>query len=244
MTKSKWRWEPTDRWVRAFRDGQVIANSKNPVLMLEGRGEQDYYFPVADVKMELFEESDYTESDEDRGIKKFWNLRMNGDLIKNAAWTYEQKDERPDFTDHIALDWHAMEHWYEEEEEIFNHPRNPYHRVDFIPSSRHIEVIVDGVKLASTDHPLLVFETNLPTRYYIPQTDVNHQYFEPTELKTHCPYKGDCDYYDIVVNNNRYENAAWTYPNPLPEAPRLKGTLAFWAEKDQRIQLLVDGKQV
>lgn len=198
--------------------------------------------------MDLFEASDNTETSGYRGTKKFWNLRVNGSLLENAAWTYAPKADgpshRPDFDGYMALDWAAMDHWFEEEEEVFHHPRNPYHRVDFIPSSRHVEVIVDGVKVAGTTSPLMVFETTLPTRYYIPAADVDMQYLTSVATQTHCPYKGDASYYNVVVNGETYENIAWYYPEPIPEAPRLKGTIAFWPEKDKRIQVMVDGEAI
>ncbi|MEM7126557.1 MAG: DUF427 domain-containing protein [Chloroflexota bacterium] len=244
MAKQVWQFESTDRWVRAIRHGETIADSKRAMLLIESRGEQDYYFPTDDVKMEVFEPSEQTEISGYRGTKKFWNLRLNGDLIEKAAWTYEPKENRPDLTGYIALDWKAAEHWYEEEEEVFNHPRNPYHRVDFVPSSRHVQVIVDGIKVADTTHPLMVFETTLPTRYYIPDADVDKRYLVAVDTETHCPYKGDSSYYNVVVNGETYENTAWYYPQPIPEAPRLKGTIAFWPEKDKRIQLIVDGEPV
>ena len=244
MAKQVWKFEPTDRWVRAVSHGETIADSKRAMLMMESRGEQDYYFPVADVKMTLLEESGETETSGYRGTKKFWNLRVNGSLLENAAWTYEAKKNRPDFSGYLALDWGAIEHWFEEEEEVFNHARNPYHRVDFIPSSRHVEVIVDDIKVADTTVPLMVFETSLPTRYYIPAADVDMQYLNSVDTQTHCPYKGDSSYYNVVVNGETYENTAWYYPNPIPEAPRLKGTVSFWPEKDKRITILVDGEEM
>ncbi len=244
MAKQVWKWEPTDRWVRAQSHGETIADSKRTVLMIESRGEQDYFFPIDDVRMDLLEASDNTETSGYRGTKKFWNLRVNGSLLENAAWTYAPKADRPDFDGYMALDWAAMDHWFEEEEEVFYHPRNPYHRVDFIPGSRHVEVIVDGVKVADTTGPLMVFETTLPTRYYIPAADVDMQYLTAVATKTHCPYKGDSSYYNVVVNGETYENTAWYYPAPIPEAPRLKGTIAFWPEKDKRIQIVVDGEAI
>ena len=244
MAKQVWTFEPTDRWVRATSHGETIADSKRAMLMLESRGEQDYYFPIEDVKMKLLEESDHTETSGYRGTKKFWNLRVNGCSIENGAWTYETKENRPDFSGYLALDWGAIEHWFEEEEEVFNHPRNPYHRVDFVPSSRHIQVIVDGTKVADTTAPLMVFETSLPTRYYIPAADVDMQYLQPVDTQTHCPYKGDSSYYNVAVNGETYENTAWYYPDPIPEAPRLKGTIAFWPEKDKRITIVVDGEEM
>ncbi|MEM7348628.1 MAG: DUF427 domain-containing protein, partial [Chloroflexota bacterium] len=168
MAKQVWKFEPTDRWVRAVSQGETIADSKRAMLMIESAGEQDYFFPTEDVNKQFLQESDYTETSGYRGLKRFWHLKINDNQIENAAWTYEPKDKRPNFDGYIALNWNAIEHWYEEEEEIFLHPRNPYHRVDFIPSSRHVEVIVDGVKVVDTNTPLIIFETNLPTRYYIP----------------------------------------------------------------------------
>lgn len=121
--------------------------------------------------------------------------------------------------------------------------KQAHHRVEFVPGSQRIEVVVDGVTVANTTSPLLVQETSHPVRYYIPETDVNRQYLEPVSTTSHCPYKGDADYYNVVVNGATYENVAWAYPDPIPDASRLKGTIAFWPEKDRRIQLTVDGKK-
>jgi uncharacterized protein (DUF427 family) len=242
MARQAWKYETTDRWIRAVSHGESIADSKRAMLMLESEGELDYYFPLEDVQMALLEKSDRTETSSDRGTRMLWNLRIAGDLIEDAAWTYDANQNRPDFTGHIALNWHAMEHWYEEQEEVFHHPRDPYHRVDFIPSSRHVQVIVDGVQVADTTNSLMVFETTLPTRFYIPEADVEMQYLKSVQTQTHCPYKGDARYFDVLINDEIYKNTAWYYPNPIPESPRLKGTIAFWPEKDERVRLVVDGE--
>jgi uncharacterized protein (DUF427 family) len=194
------------------------------------------------VRHDLLLESEQSETSGYRGTRRFYHLQIGDQLIENAAWTYDAKDRRPDFSGTIAFKWKAMDHWYEEEEEIFLHPRNPYHRVDTIASSRRVEVLVDGVKVADTEKPFLLFETSLPTRYYIPEEDVDKSYLAANNLHTICPYKGIASYYDLVVNDETYSYAVWTYPNPIPEAPKLSDTLAFWPEKDKRIQILVDGE--
>ncbi|MDJ0752806.1 MAG: DUF427 domain-containing protein [Ardenticatenaceae bacterium] len=242
MSKQHWEWEKTDRWIRAEINGVTIADSKQAMLMIENRGELDYYFPIADIKPGSLIQSEYTESSGYRGTKTFWHVQAGDKTVENAAWTYETKAGRPDFSGFVALKWDSVDHWYEEEEEVFLHPRHPYHRVDFVPSSRHVEVFVDEVKVADTTRPLLIFETTLPTRYYIPEEDVNFDYLQSIEGTTHCPYKGFADYYTIKVNGERYDHAAWTYPEPIPEAPRLKGKIAFWPEKDKRIRIVVDGE--
>lgn len=233
--------EPTSRWVRAMKNGITVADSKRAKLMIESFGEQDYYFPIDDVQQALLEPSDYTETSGFRGTKRFWNLAIGDDIIENAAWTYDVKEGRPDFSGYLAFDWNKMDHWFEEAEEVFYHPRNPYHRVDYVESTRHVEVLIDGVKVAETDRPLMVFETLLTTRIYIPEADVDQAYLTPTDASSHCPYKGDASYYSVEVNGEQYDNIVWTYPDPVPEAPRLKGKLAFWPDKDKRIQLVVDG---
>ena len=242
MTKQVWQFEPTDRWIRATRSGETIADSRRAKLMIESRGELDYYFPVDDVRLELLTPSDHTETSGYRGLRKFWHLNLGDKRIENAAWTYEPKEKRPDFTGYIALTWKAMDHWYEEEEEIFHHPRNPYHRVDTLPSSRHVEVFVDGVKVADTTRPYLLFETNLPTRYYIPLEDVEQKYLIPTLSHTTCPYKGVASYYSVSVNGETLTDVVWTYPDPIPEAPKIKGLLAKKKKKDKRIRIFVDGE--
>ena len=135
-----------------------------------------------------------------------------------------------------------MDHWYEEEEEVFLHARSPYHRVDTIASARHVEIFVDGVKVADTNNPFLLFETSLPTRYYIPTADVDKAYLSANDLHSVCPYKGTASYYDLIVNGEKYGNVVWYYPTPIAEAPKLQDTVAFWAEKDKRIQIVVDGE--
>ncbi len=234
-------YEPTDRWIRAAIGNETIADSKRAMLMIESQTELDYYFPPEDIHLEVFEESDEAETSDERGTRKFWDLNLGDLKIEKAAWTYKTKQNRPDFNGYIAISWKAIDHWYEEEEEIYDEPRNPYYRVDTIQSSRHVEVLVDGVKLADTKNAYMVFETYLPTRFYIPEEDVSMDSMTPTEKETVCPYKGFANYYNVKVNGNIYENIVWSYFDPIPEAPKLKNTLAFWTEKDKRIQIFVDG---
>ncbi len=241
MANQSWIYEPTSRWIRASYDGKIVANSKKSMLMIESSVELDYYFPKEDIRLDLLEVSDHVEIS-DRGKRIYWNLKLGETIIEKAAWTYEKHENRPDFRGYIAITWHKMDHWHEEEEEVFDEPRNPYYRVDTIKSSRHIEVFIEGIKIADTRSPNIVFETHLPTRYYIPKEDVQLEHLIPNNTKTVCPYKGFASYYDVKINKNKYENIVWTYLNPIPEAPKLKNMLAFWPEKDKRLQIFVDGE--
>jgi len=238
----KWTVEPSPRHVRVEFAGQIIADSKNVTLLRESRYELYYLFPQADVRMDLLQESDHTEESGYKGTSTFWHVQVGAQLAQNAAWTYRKaKEGRPDLQGLIGFAWDKMDKWYEEDEEVFLHPRDPYHRVDAVPSSRHIQVLIDGETVAETQRPVLIFETDIITRYYIPQADVRMDLMIPTTTQSICPYKGFASYLSVKLNGDTYEDVVWTYPDPIPEMPKIKDLMAFWPEKDKRIQILVDG---
>ena len=131
-----------------------------------------------------------------------------------------------------------MDRWFEEEEEIFVHPRDPYHRVDTVPSSRHVQIVVDGVTIADSHQPYFLFETGLPVRYYITQEDIRMDLLEPTKASTICPYKGLASYWSIKLGEELYQNYVWSYLNPILEFPKAKGMLSFFNEK---VDIYIDG---
>jgi uncharacterized protein (DUF427 family) len=132
-----------------------------------------------------------------------------------------------------------MDHWYEEEEEVFVHPRDTHHRVDVVPSSRHVRIEIDGTVLAESDRPFLLFETHLPTRYYLDPADVRTDLLTPTDSHTRCPYKGIASYWTATVGDAVHEDVAWTYPEALPAVKQIEGTIAFFTE---RVDVYVDGE--
>ncbi len=244
MAREVWTFERRERWIRAYVGDMAVADSKKARLMIESPRELDYYFPLAEVRQDLLIPSDKVVTSGYRGSRRFWHLRVGDELVENAVWTYDAKTRRPDFEGYVAFKWRAMDRWFEEEEELFYHPRNPYHRVDTVASSRHIEVYVDDQKVADTHKPFLLHETGLPTRYYLPVEDVDPDFLAPSDTNSYCPYKGKASYYDLVVNGDRIDDAVWYYPEPLPEAPKLKDTVAFWSDKDERIRIIADGEEV
>jgi uncharacterized protein (DUF427 family) len=180
--------------------------------------------------MDLLTEAGRTSS------RAFWNLAVNGEAVERAAYSYP---DQPDLDGYLTLKWHLMEHWFEEEEEVFVHARDPFKRVDVMPSSRHVWVVVDGVTVAETKRPSLLFETNLPTRYYIPAEDVDMDYLTPTDSHTRCPYKGLASYWNVPVGDKVYKDLVWSYPEPIPECPKIEGLLCFYNEK---VDLYVNGE--
>jgi uncharacterized protein (DUF427 family) len=144
----------------------------------------------------------------------------------------------PELRDAVRLEWDAMDAWFEEDEEVFTHPRDPYTRVDILPSSRHVRVEVDGVTVAQSTSPRLLFETGLPVRYYLPKPHVRMDLLTHTGLETHCPYKGRAEYWSVRAGGRLHENLAWSYPAPLPESQKIAGLVCFY---DERVDVHVDG---
>jgi uncharacterized protein (DUF427 family) len=135
--------------------------------------------------------------------------------------------------------WNKMNHWYEEDEEIFVHARDPFRRVDCLPSSRRVEVIVDGETVADSRRGTFLFETGMPTRYYLPISDTRLDLLSPSRYISRCPYKGIANYYHLTLKGQRRENMVWYYPDPVREVKRIQSLVCFYNEFVDRI--LVDG---
>lgn len=234
--------EPAQRRVRAIYNDQTIADSTRVRLMRESSIELHYYFPEDDVAHDTLQATEHVETSGLRGDAHFWHVRANGQTAEHVAWTYPDppKDNRPDLRGWFAFKWGAMDHWYEEDEEVFGHPRDPYHRIDTVRSSRHVRVEIDGVTVADTRQPVLLLETRLPVRYYIPRQDVQMDLLTPTDHQTICPYKGFASYWSVTANGQTYENLVWAYNDPLPDALKVKELLAFYNEK---VDIFVDGQR-
>jgi uncharacterized protein (DUF427 family) len=139
---------------------------------------------------------------------------------------------------HVHLEWGAMDAWFEEDEEVYVHPRNPYTRVDILASSRHVVVRAGGEVMAESRKPTLLFETGLPVRYYLPPTDVRDR-LRPSPATSRCPYKGTASYWSVEAGGQTFADLAWTYRTPLPEAVKVAGLICFYNE---RAHLVVDGE--
>src|SRR5262249_34292398 len=175
-----------------------------------------------------------------KGTASYWTIRVGDKISENAVWGYpEPYDEVAAIQDFVAFYWDRVDHWYEEDEEIFVHPRDPYKRVDAIASSRHVQVVLDGQIVADTRHAHFLFETRLPTRYYIPPEDVRMDLLAQSDKITRCPYKGKARYWSARIGGRDYVDIVWSYPEPIAECPKIKGLLSFFNEQVDAI--LVDG---
>jgi uncharacterized protein (DUF427 family) len=162
---------------------------------------------------------------------------------EDAVWSYTAPlAEASSLKGHYAFDWPKMDKWMEEDEEIFKHARDPYKRVDVMPSKRHVRVVIDGQVVAETRRPRLLFETNHPVRYYIPQEDVRMDLLLATGTTSRCPYKGAASYWSVKLGDERFEDIVWGYMDPIPECPKVRGLLCFFHERG--CDIYVDGELI
>jgi uncharacterized protein (DUF427 family) len=231
------RIETSAKRVRAYLGGEVVADTVRPVMVWEVPYYPAYYFPLADVCAEFLEADGGVSHSPSRGDGRTLTVRAGNKQAPGAAVRYEDSPIE-DLRDLIRLDWDAMDAWFEEDEEVFTHPRDPYTRVDIVPSSRHVRVEVEGVTVAESTGPKLLFETGLPARCYLPKTHVRLDLLIPTDTVTHCPYKGQAEYWSVQAGDTVHEDLAWSYRTPLPESQKIAGLIAFYNEK---VDIYLDG---
>jgi len=230
---------PCPRRIRAVVEGETVVDSTRALYMFERDHLPVYYFPVDDVRTELFEPSDRHTTCPRKGEAAYWTMRVGERVVEDVMWGYDEPlDSIPEIAGHRAFYWGRMDHWYEEDDEVYVHPRDPFNSVDVLSSSRHVRIEVEGTTVAESTRPWLLFETGLPTRYYLPKADVHLELLRPSDKLTACPYKGRASYYSVVLGDRVVPDLAWTYTFPIPEQPKIAGLIAFF---DERVDVWVDG---
>jgi uncharacterized protein (DUF427 family) len=244
------RYEPTEKRVRAILGDHTIADSTAAMLVWEPRRVlPSYAVPAEDLHAELAPSTaPPPEGDADApllhgghpfGIHstagEALDVTVGGDTRAGAAF----KASDPDLAGCVVLDFHAFDRWYEEEDPILAHPRDPFHRVDVLHSSRHVRVELDGELLAESTRPIIVFETGLPPRYYLPREDVRRE-LQPIEKRTLCAYKGEASYLSLDVGGEQRGDLLWSYEHPLDGATPIAGRVSFFNEK---VDIIVDGRR-
>lgn len=234
------RTEPCARRLRVRFAGQVIADTTEALYVFETAHLPVYYFPKKDVCFDLLVATATTSHCPFKGDASYWSIAVGDRTSTDAVWGYPKViDSCPDITDYVAFYWNRVDEWFEEDEEVFVHARDPYKRIDVIHSSRHVQVKVGGVVVADTHRPRLLFETNLPVRYYIPKLDVRFDLLTPTPTRTRCPYKGEAVYWSATIDGVVAEDIAWGYPTAIAEIPKIEGLVSFYNERVDEI--FVDG---
>jgi uncharacterized protein (DUF427 family) len=222
--------EPVPRRIRAVFAGETIVDTTNARYVWEVPFYPAWYVPLADVRSDALVNEGTTE-ETSRGDVHHCGLRVGDESRPGAAKVlHEAKVEGLDET--VRFEWSAMDAWYEEDEQVSVHPRSPYVRVDTLRSSRPLRVEEKGIVLAESSSPVLLFETGLPTRYYVNRTDVDFSHLVHSDTETACPYKGvTTDYWSTTVGDVRHPDVAWSYAYPMREVLPIAGLIAFYNEK-------------
>jgi len=231
---------PSPKRLRVKVGDLFVADTIEAMIMFESDHLPVYYFPIKDVREEFLMASATRTESPFKGSATHYSLNTGVTLVEDAAWRYlEPVEGCPAIADYIAFYWNKMNHWYEEDEEIFVHARDPFRRIDCLPSSRHVQVFVDGEIVANTRRPTVLFETGLTTRYYMPIADTRLDLLSPSRYISRCPYKGMANYYNVTVKGKRHDNIVWYYHDPVHEAARIKGLVSFYNEFVDKV--VVDG---
>ena len=234
-------WLPSPRRVRVFYNDRLIADSRRMYLLRQHGFLPIYYFPRVDVDQACLVASDWTTESPYKGTAHYFDVVAGEGRAVAAAWTYPApRPGSPDTRGYMGFDFHSMDAWFEEDEQIFVHARDPFLREETWTTTRHIAAFVDGVAVAESRRAVMLRETTKFERYYFPAADTRLDLLRPSQTYSMCPYKGRATYYNLVVDGAVYRDIAWTYRVPLPDIRRVAGHTCFWMEKPE-VSFTVDG---
>lgn len=232
--------QPVPRRIRGYFAGELIFDTTAALYVWEWAPYPQFYVPLADVKSEFLVD-EAREKHHTRGSYHRKGLAV-GEREHPAAAKVYVGDGLEGLADMVRFEWDALDSWFEEDEQVFVHPRNPYTRVDAVRSTRTVRVELDGAVLAESSSPVMVYETGLPTRYYLNRTEVNFEHLVPNDTVTECPYKGTTtDYWSVKVGGTVHDDLAWSYSFPTRQLLPITGLVAFYNEK---VDIFIDGVEL
>ena len=219
--------ERTPRRVRVLLAGRTVADS-DAVRVLHPPGRTPtYLFPPEHVRTELLGPGERRQSDPGMGARTYWTVTGGDARAEDAAYAWESPPPAAAaIAGLIAFDWDSVR-VFEEDEEVFVHPRDPYTRIDVLRSSRHVRVTVDGTVVAESTRPRMLLESGLPERWYLPREDVRTDLLEPSPTTTRCPYKGLAHYWSLRAAGRYEKDLVWSYPEPFSDAEAVRDLLCF-----------------
>ena len=232
------RVEPATKRVRVVLGGVVVADTTDAAYVWENPSYPQYYIPLADIAPGALKETGTTSRSPSRGTARHFSVQGGDRVADDAAWCFGDSPIEV-LRDRVRFDWWAMDAWFEEDEEVFVHPRSPYTRVDILRSSRPVRIEVAGVVVAETVRPTFLFETGLPRRTYLPKLDVRMDLLEPTTTATMCPYKGTARYWSVRAGGAVHTDLAWSYDAPFRESVPIAGLVAFY---DEHVDVFVEAQ--
>ena len=218
---------PFPRRLRAIFGGETLVDTDSAMLLHESNILPVAYLPVSDVRFDMLTKTDHTTHCPFKGDASYWNISVEGRTSENSVWGYESPTEGVLWLDgYVAMYWDHIDRWFDEDVEVFGHLRDPYHRVDIRQTSRQVRVSIGGELVAETTTAQVLSETGFPNRYYIAAGDIETNRFEKSRTTTHCPYKGDTEYWTFATDH-RVEDVAWSYPTPFNESASIAGRWCF-----------------
>jgi uncharacterized protein (DUF427 family) len=229
------RVEHSRKRVRILLAGELVADTTAPLLVWEVPNYPTYYVPASDVVAKLVPAGGA--SDSRLGEAELFTVQVPGGAAADRAARKYPASPARQIQDAVRFDWNAMSEWLEEDEPIYTHARDPHTRVDILASSRHVRVEIDGVTVAESRSPRILFETGLPPRYYLPLSDIRTDLLRPSSTSSHCPYKGTAGYWSVDTGKAVHEDVVWIYRTPLPESQKVAGLAAFY---DEKVDVFVD----
>jgi len=232
--------EPVPRRIRAVLNGRVVLDTTRALYVWEWPNYPQYYIPVADIDPGVLVDEDHA-TQLRRGPARRHGLRVGETSRPKAAHLYTD-GAREGLAGTVRFQWAALDAWFEEDEEVFVHPRNPYTRVDAVRSTRAVRIELAGLVLAESVSPVMVFETGLPTRYYLDRTAVDFEHLRATATVTACPYKGRTSgCWSVLAGDAIHADLAWAYDFPTRQLLPIAGLVAFYNEK---VDIVLDGERL
>lgn len=225
------------RRMRAQVAGRVVLDTLRGHLLHESNLPPRLYVPLDDFDREVLEATDHTTHCPFKGDASYYTVRVGDDVRENAVWTYpDPKPEAAWLAPYASLYWGQADSWYEEDERLLG-LRDPYHRVDARRTSRPVRIeATDGTAVARSGRAVLVFETGLPPRAYVPREDITVELVPSTRRRV-CPYKGEASHFSVRLGDRLIEDAAWSYEHPLSEAAAIAGLVSFLHDEIPAVQL-------
>jgi uncharacterized protein (DUF427 family) len=217
------------RRLRAFVGDALVLDSTGAHLLHETGIRPVAYVPLADFDMTLLERTQTSTHCPFKGDASYWSLRAGDELREDAVWAYEEPlDEASWLRGFAALA--GADRWMVEDEQVAGHLRDPYHRVDVHASARPVRVSVGDDLVAETRRPVLVFETSMPVRAYVPRGDLVSGHLAPSATRATSPYMGDATHWHVHAGGRQFPDAAWSYELPIAEAMKVAGYVCFEAD--------------
>lgn len=234
------RYVTTPKRIRALLEGRPVLDSRDALLVWEPRRVVPWYaVPPADLVLDLREQDPSPVPELGSPVLPphhfEWHTVPGRSLHLEGHGEVAFRPDEPALAGRVIVRWEPFE-WLEEDEPVMGHPRDPFKRIDVLRSDRHVRVEVDGRTVAESDRAMMLVESPLPVRWYLPGADVRMDLLAPSDRHTTCAYKGVASY----LSAEGAPDVAWTYPDPLNDAVPVRDLVCFW----RPAQVYVDGVAV